>query len=29
MFRLHILPYLGSKKIKAVSFDTLESLQIL
>ncbi|BDX49304.1 N-terminal phage integrase SAM-like domain-containing protein [Enterococcus faecalis] len=29
IFRLHILPYLGTKKIKAVSFDILESIQIL
>ncbi|MGX7173331.1 tyrosine-type recombinase/integrase [Enterococcus ratti] len=29
VFRLHILPYLGDKKIKHVSFDVLENLQIL
>ncbi|WP_457922956.1 tyrosine-type recombinase/integrase [Enterococcus faecalis] len=29
VFRLHILPYLGDKKIKHVSFDILENLQIL
>lgn len=29
VFRLHILPHLGIKKIKSVSFDTLENLQIL
>ncbi|WP_339099673.1 site-specific integrase [Candidatus Enterococcus lemimoniae] len=29
VFRLHILPFLGDKKIKHVSFDILENLQIL
>lgn len=29
IFRLHILPYIGDKKIKKVSFDILENLQIL
>lgn len=29
IFRLHILPYIGEKKIKDISFDTLENLQIL
>ncbi|EGO7694540.1 hypothetical protein LT234_002408 [Enterococcus faecalis] len=29
IFRLHILPYLGNKKIKDISFDNLESFQIL
>jgi len=29
IFRLHILPYIGDTKIKHVSFDILEDLQIL
>lgn len=29
IFRLHILPHLGNKKMKHISFDILEDLQIL